>query len=369
MALLTFGWRTALLLFASIEMLVLAAALWQPLANRTANRILSCLLIVLVGVILPFAIGFAGFYDRFPWLSFAPFAVPLAIGPLLYSYAYSVAFAATPPRLALHLAPALAQFGYQAVIFPLPLSVKNHWDAIATPVLAPILMLALIASLAGYSIASLRILRLYRIALAQQRSDDDRLSARWLSRAVVALLLLLTISLAYAAWNAFIAPLDYFGVIGRYLAIAAIGCYLAIEGWRHADLRLAPIPVPSNDEPPAPSRDWRAQGAAWASQVRDANWQRDPELSLAALARMLGTNTAYLSRALNEGLGVSFSTFIAGLRCDDVAATLRSGSEIDLLRLALDAGFGSKASFNRSFRARFGLSPSAYRRAHASNPK
>lgn len=369
MASLTFGWRTALLLFASIEMLVLAGALWQPLANRTANRILSCLLVVLVGVILPFTIGSAGFYDRFPWLSFAPFAVPLAIGPLLYGYAHSVAFATMPPRLALHLAPALAQFGYQAAIFPLPLSVKNHWDSIATPVLAPMLTLALIASLAGYGVASLRILRLYRIALAQQRSDDDRLSARWLSRAVMALLLLLVISLAYAAWNAFIAPLDYFGAIGRYLAIAAIGCYLAIEGWRHADLRLAPISALASDDSPPPSRDWSEQGAVWAAQVRNGNWQRDPELSLAALARMLGTNTAHLSRALNEGLGMNFSTFIARLRCEDVAATLRAGGDVDLLRLALDAGFGSKASFNRSFRARFGLSPSAYRQAHGSNSK
>ena len=366
MASLTFGWRTALLLAASLEMLILAVALWQPLGNRAANRNLSCLLIVLIGVLTPFTIGFAGFYDRYPWLSFAPFAVPLAIGPLLYGYAHRIAFTTIPRRWRLHLAPAWIQFAYQASLFCLPLADKKHWNAIATPILPPVLTLALIASLGGYGILSLRILALYRAALAQQRSDDDRLSARWLSRAVMALLLVLVVSLLYAGWNACVAPLDYYGDIGRYLAIGGIGCYLAIEGWRHAHLRLVPIPPVTLDNRPAPSRDWRQQAEAWAQQVRDGNWQRDPELSLAALARMLGTNTTHLSRALNDGLDMNFSTFIAGLRCEDVATILRDGRDADLLRLALDAGFGSKATFNRAFRARFGQSPSAYRQAHGS---
>jgi AraC-like DNA-binding protein len=261
------------------------------------------------------------------------------------------------------------QFAYQTVLVPLPLYFKNRWDTIGTPIIQPVLTLALIASLAGYGIASLRVLRHYQIALAQERSDDDRLSARWLGRAVIALLLLLVVSLLDAAWSAFIAPLDYFSDMRRYLVIATVGCYLGIEGWRHAGLHLAPVPVLADLEAPSTARDWRAQGEAWAHCVREGQWQRDPQLSLATLARMLATNTAHLSRALNEGLGMNFSTFIARLRCEDVAAALRSGSDADLLVLALDAGFGSKATFNRAFRAHFSQSPSAYRRSHGSNPK
>ncbi|TPG56381.1 AraC family transcriptional regulator [Sphingomonas glacialis] len=366
---LTFGWRTALLLVASAQMAILAGALWRPLANRAANRTLAWLLIVLIGTLTPYTIGFAGFYDRYPWLSFAPFAVPLAIGPLLYGYAHAIAFGARPARFRWHLAPAVAQFAYQAALFPLPLQLKNRWDTLASPILEPSLTLALIASLGGYGIASLGVLRRYGTALAQQRSDDDRLSARWLGRAVVALLLLLTVSMLYAGWSALIAPLDYFGDMGRYLVIAAIGCYLGVEGWRHADLHLARVPAPAAPDAPSAARDWRAQGEAWASRVREEQWHRDPELSLPTLARLLSTNTGHLSRALNEGLGVNFSTFIAGLRCEDVATALRAGSEADLLGLALDAGFGSKATFNRVFRARFGQSPSAYRRSNGSKPE
>lgn len=368
---LTFGWRTASLLLASIQMLLLSVALWHPLLNRAANRTLAWLLIVLVGVVTPYTIGFAGFYDRYPWLSFAPFAVPLAIGPLLYGYAHAIAYGRRPASFRTHLSPALAQFAYQATLFPLPLSVKNHWDAIASPIVAPLFTLAFIVSLAGYGLASLGILRRYRAALAQHRSDDDRLSVRWLGRAVIALLLLLAVSLLYASWDAFIAPLDYFGDMGRYLVIAAIGCYLGIEGWRHASLPLAPVPrsAPPVVDVSAPARDWGAEGRAWEVRIREEQWHRDPELSLSSTARLLGTNTTHLSRALNEGLGVNFSTFVAGLRCEDVAAALRAGSRAELLTLALDAGFGSKATFNRAFRARFGQSPSDYRLSHGSDHK
>jgi AraC-like DNA-binding protein len=295
--------------------------------------------------------------------------VPLAIGPLLYGYAHAIAFGGVPGRFRLHLAPAAVQFLYQAIVFVQPLPAKNAWDAHGTPFVEPVLTLAMVVSLAGYGFASLRMLRLYRARLAQQRSDDDRLSARWLTRAVLALLIILLVSLGYEGWNRVVAPLDYFGDVGRYLAIAGVGCYLAVEGWRHADLPLTRLPERLEPDAVPPSRDWRAVGETWAGQVRAGQWHRDPELSLMRLAGLLGTNSAHVSRALNEGLGFNFSTFIGRLRCEDVAAALRSGDHADLLALALDAGFGSKATFNRAFRAEYGKSPSAYRQQHGSNPK
>jgi AraC-like DNA-binding protein len=59
---------------------------------------------------------------------------------------------------------------------------------------------------------------------------------------------------------------------------------------------------------------------------------------------------------------VNFSNFVNGLRAEGVARALVAGSDRDLLSLALDMGFASKASFNRAFKARFGVSPSQFRR-------
>jgi len=367
---LVFGWRTAVLALTSAQMVLIAVPLLRTLPNRTANRCLSALLVALTGLLTPFTIGFAGFYDRYPWLSFAPFAMPLAVGPLLYFYTHALACGRLPARPWWHLAPALLQFIYQAGSFCLPLDAKRRWDAVSTPWVQPLVAVGVVVGLAAYCMVSLGLLRTYRVALAQQRSDDHRYGARWLGRAVGAMLVLLATWTAYNAWDRFVAPLDYFGVLGLYLIIAAIGCYLAVEGWRHANLSfvLAATTRPVAATTLSAERDWRALGERWAAQTRAAAWHEDPELSLAALARLLGTNSTHLSRALNDGLGLSFSTFIASLRCETVAAALRAGRRDDLLDLALEAGFGSKASFNRAFQAEYGQSPSAYRSTHGSNP-
>ncbi len=358
-----FGWRTALLGVAAVEMLVIATALLGTLRNRTANRCLAALLLILAGLLTPDIIGFAGFYDAFPWLSFAPFAIPLAVGPLVYFYAFALTHGTLPRRAALHLLPAFLQFAYQLGSFCLPLALKSRWDGAATPIVDPVVTLGVLIGLTLYCVASLRLLRRFRAVLADQRSDDDRYAARWLSRTVAAMLLLLAAWGVYSAYDRLIARLDYFSGIGLYLIIALIGCYLAIEGWRRAELLFALVdcdPVP----PPEP-RDWRPLAQTWEQAVRANRWYEDPELSVASLARMLGTNTTYVSRAINEGLGVNFSTFIARLRSESVAEAIRGGSQADLLSLALDAGFGSKASFNRAFHAAFGQSPSRYRASHS----
>ncbi|MET0398971.1 MAG: helix-turn-helix transcriptional regulator, partial [Longimicrobiaceae bacterium] len=100
-----------------------------------------------------------------------------------------------------------------------------------------------------------------------------------------------------------------------------------------------------------------------SARVAEAGWWRDEELTLAALARHLGTSPRTLSRALNEGLGQSFNEFVNRMRVDAVAAELRDPARRrDLLAIALDAGFSSKASFNRAFRAYTGTTPSEFRR-------
>lgn len=367
---LSFNWRTAVLLFAGLQLLAIAGAIGHSSVNRAANRCLALLLIVLAGLLVPDVIGFAGFYDAYPWLSFAPFAIPLAVGPLFYLYSFALTHGGRLERAGWHMAPALAQFAYKAASFALPLPLKNRWDALATPIVEPIVTAGVILGLAGYGIVSLGLFGRYRRELANLSGDDERFAVRWLSRCAAAMLVLLAIWLGYDAYDLLVTRLTYFGAFWLHLAIAAIGCYLGIEGWRHADRRFPAIDALKEEQGDVDRPlDWRALGEGWAAQTRDRAWYRDSDVTIAALARHLGTNSNYLSRAINIGLGVNFSTFVADLRSEDVAAALRAGRTDDLLTLALDAGFGSKASFNRAFQARFGESPTAYRRRCGSNPE
>ncbi len=184
---------------------------------------------------------------------------------------------------------------------------------------------------------------------------------------LAAVLLLAPLWAAYLVVD-WASPLGYKGLMGLYVAMAAFALFIGIEGWRHAALPFPAMPLTPGPLPePAPARDWRPLGEEWAAQVRREGWALDPDISLHDLARRLGTNSGHLSRALNDGLGVNFSAFIAGLRSAQVAAMIDAGRRDDLLDLALEAGFNSKASFNRAFRAATGMTPSAYRAAASQN--
>jgi AraC-like DNA-binding protein/uncharacterized membrane protein YhdT len=347
-----FGPMSIALLVLGLQALLLAAALARAPANRRANRYLAALLVVIAGMLTPFVIGYAGFYDAYRWLNFAPFAMPLAVGPLVYAHVRALT-ADVPLRWPHWVLPG-AQFVYQSVCFALPLEAKNAFEErVQGPVVEPITDLLVLASLAAYGWASSTEARRYREWLGARRRSV-RPAAR-VQRALLAVMVLLVGRAGYDSYDRLVAAIDYFDLFGFYLLLGALAVYLGIEGWRQAH-----DPAPAAE--PGADRDWRAQGAAWLATMRQAGWADDPELDLAGLARRLGTNTTNLSRALNDGHG-GFAEAIGRVRAEAVAARIDAGDTADLLTLAMDAGFGSKASFNRAFKAHFGMTPSAYRAA------
>lgn len=353
-----------MLTVAVIQLLLLSFALTQTINNRAANLTLAALLLVMALIVMPWLIGFAGFYDKWRWLSFAPFQLTLTVAPLGWLYLKALTEGHWPRRAVLHLIPAALQLAYLTACFLLPLSAKMVWEDLSVTAYGLLTGAALLAQVLGYGNAASRQFAAYRAALGQHVADETRYAGRWLAAALGALGLLFAVWTAYLIWDLF-APLGYFGLMGLYLAIAACALFLGTEGWRHAALpfpHIADLISVSDPAAATDRRDWAAQGRAWAELVRHNDWARDEELTLPRLARLIGTNAAYLSRAINCGEGVNFASFIAGLRAEAVAARLRSGDSADLLTIALEEGFGSKASFNRAFIAALGEPPSQYRR-------
>lgn len=358
---LAFGWRTAVLTVAAAVILPIAAGLWNAFHDRLAARTLAGLLVVLVGVFTPWLIGFAGFYDRWEWLTFLPVANPLWAPPLLFLYAHALTRARWPKRAWRHLVPGAVQFVWQTAGFVLPLPLKDRWEDLSAPVTGPLFTALLTVSFLAYGRATMRLMARHRASMAETRSDDARFAALWLRRAMGVSLGLALMWSVYGIWDA-ISPLGYRGLMGLYVGVSAVAVYLAVEGWRQTRVPYPKIEVVAAPPTAPPGRrDWTAQGRAWGERLAAEGWHLEPDLTLAGLAARLGTNTAYLSRAINEGLGVNFSTFINDLRCDAVADRLRAKTAVPVLTLALDAGFSSKASFNRAFRARFGQTPQEMR--------
>jgi AraC-like DNA-binding protein len=368
---IAFGPMSVTLLLCSVQGLMLAALLWLSRFNRTAGRWLALLIIAVVALITPYTIGYAGFYERWPWLSFAPLSYTLAFGPLIYCYTAAL-IGAPLQRAWPHFVPVAVQVLAYALVFPFPLPTKNWWNTIIhAPIIDPAFDIAALVSIAAYSAAAWRAYRRYRLWLDENRTDGVDFDPVWIRNFLAALVL------AGLIWTGFLIAKqidptrDYFDQFPLYVGFSALVIYLGIGGWRHSATPFPALnapPLPGADEPfeaadaPAPARDWEQQGRAWLARIdAEALW-RDPALTLAGLARILGTNTTYLSRGLGAASGENFNAVINRRRVAQLQSLLDApGEERDLLTLAFEVGFNSKASFNRAFKEFAGMSPSAWR--------
>jgi AraC-like DNA-binding protein len=80
------------------------------------------------------------------------------------------------------------------------------------------------------------------------------------------------------------------------------------------------------------------------------------------LAKLLGVPYYLLSRAINEHNEQTVADLIREKRVQRAKALLDECPDATILRIALEAGFPAKSSFNDAFRKTVGMSPSEYRR-------
>ncbi len=100
------------------------------------------------------------------------------------------------------------------------------------------------------------------------------------------------------------------------------------------------------------------------SVSRNALWYIEShlsgDLSLEAIADVVGVSRFHLSRAFGLTTGVALASYVRGRRLGTAARTLAAGAP-DILTVALDTGYGSHEAFTRAFRQQFGLSPDELR--------
>lgn len=233
------------------------------------------------------------------------------------------------------------------------------------PIIDPAFDIAALASIATYSAAAYYRYSGYRAWLQENRTDGVDFEPSWIRNFIVAL------AVIGLVWSGFMIAKwanparDYFDQFPLYVGFSLLVLYLGIGGWRHSETLFPAAVSPAPVEPvesAALGRDWAAQGTEWVARIDAEQLWRDPALTLAGLARILGTNTTYLSRGLGSAAGENFNSIINRRRVAEMQRLLAMPAEQrDLLTLAFDAGFNSKASFNRAFLDFAGMSPSQWR--------
>ncbi len=145
--------------------------------------------------------------------------------------------------------------------------------------------------------------------------------------------------------------------------LLAVVVALSTLGWRDPALLAAPV----TPMLPAITRQETGDGPLLARLAADMThnrlYRRDG-LTITAVAARLDVPEYRLRRAINRGLGArNFNAYLNGFRLAEAEEALADPAQrgVSILIIAMDAGFGSLAPFNRAFRDQRGCTPTEYR--------
>ncbi len=360
------GWRSALLMAVCMPVLLSALILLGQKTEAKAARYLSLFLMAAVIVVIPQIIGFAGFYSVYPGLTFAPFSVEMFLGPLLLLHVHHLIYQAPPKHLKWLFIPGVFQVVYYLWAFTMLGDYKNKWaynNAFHEPYVMPV-EVVIGVGLFVYCWAKTYLLsRDYEKYLENNQSVASEFKPVWVYQLLIASLVLLVFFIAVQVVPVFITDMSYVEEYPLVVLMMAILAWVGIDAIRKLQHRFPKIESAGHAAEAANAwqqKDWIDEAAELERQMAIEQWYLEPRLSLRQLAQHLGSNESYVSRTINQGIGLSFNQYINQWRIKHAKAQLEQPHQ-SVLNLALESGFNSKATFNRVFKKQVGLTPSQYR--------
>jgi AraC-like DNA-binding protein len=202
--------------------------------------------------------------------------------------------------------------------------------------------------------------------------ENDLVESRRRARSLLALTIgvLIVVIVAAELLTSWPPPAAWRLVNSSALLVMTMTVALLVFGWRDAALLEPPAKAVPLAVPPE-ADDSRLLARLAAEMARERLYRQDG-LTITAVAARLGVPEYRLRRAINQGLGArNFNAYLNDFRIAEAQAALADPEQrgVPILTIALDAGFGSLAPFNRAFRAAHGCTPSEFRARIADKPR
>ncbi len=375
--------KPAFTLFSVINLIGIAQAiffsvlLFIPKENRSkAHLFLALFLLAYALVQLSEVLDESKYIIVLPNMSQVFPALIFAMGPLLFFYVRALTnkdFTLNWKHL-LHFIPLLVLLLLLIPYFSLSTSEKlkiilQEYDQPDTDLIIPYIANIQIFI---YLLLSMRAVRKYSDNVKDYFSNTDKVSLQWLIYLMIALSLIWAVWLLHTKY-----PMDLFKYTEAILFTAFIYA-LGFKGINQPDIfRKTSLPtqiekIELKEEIPV-TRKYEKSGIAFdkiedslsrlnKSMERDKIY-RNSQLTLSELANVISVPAHHLSQLLNEKLNVNFYDYVNTYRIEEVKTELlnQKKDNLTILALALEAGFNSKASFNKAFKKYTGVSPSEYK--------
>jgi len=375
----------------ALQGLLLSVFLFSINTNKISNRLLGILTLLWGVVLLVFALQDEGLYQKYPDFLYVFDQLILCFFPLLFLQVKYLLTRHTVfnPKDLLHFIPFFSGIVMFMNFFVSPVEVKLEIHANPTLYHQTILtILNEIISLQGivYSVLAILLIRKY------QKKIKDYVSTVHKS---ITKVLYIGISLNLLSWTMGIIDvhLRYFNItLGvdlfaiTYLILVVVIyviSYAALKSPEMFKLEMefepkGKIVIHETDEL-SPQGQGSEDSAANNTESDDSRQLHklnnrliafiqsekpylNPELSLPVLAEALETSRNHLSNIINKVHNKNFYEFINEYRVEEVKSLMADpkNKHLKLMSLAYDAGFNSKATFNRIFKQMTGMTPSQY---------
>lgn len=363
--------RWSIILFGIFQALVFGIALLAKKENRLANRFLTVLL---------FCMGYENFifivigfrlYDQYFWLHLLPYGLAFVYGPAFYFYIYSLT--STSFRFGKkHLWHfAFIALDYVHSIYHLIYGrnfPKSHLQLHAF--IDEISNLAVI-SLLIYTVYGWKLLKNYEKKLPEQLSYTDHMTLRWLKKFLIGMIGMLIISTVYTLAKVIIdfysQDIYYF----QFLPVIVVS-WLGVVGIQQrqtmVDEKKTSGKTIPKEKAPVASFQLEHHTALLKQTMEQDRLYLNPELSVRILEEKTQMTAKEISIVLNQGLQKNFYQFVNEYRVQEVKERLLDSKyqHLTILGIGLEAGFKSKATFNRLFKNITGITPKQYRDEHTS---
>ncbi len=143
-----------------------------------------------------------------------------------------------------------------------------------------------------------------------------------------------------------------------FIGMALITYWLGIEGFNRRDELVVKVKPTLNAKE---KEQLSAIAQNLETAMKEEQLYKDPGLTLSSLSSKLDVKPYLLTKCLNLHFNKKFNDYVNEYRIQEVKTLLKDpkNAQYTLLSLAYDAGFNSKASFNRAVKKLTGKSPSA----------
>ena len=221
----------------------------------------------------------------------------------------------------------------------------------------PMLYVYLLLLCVGITIYMVRATRQYGRWLRDNYADLEHKEV-WQSFVVLAFMLLLFV------FYTFIGDVPLFHYAYQVFYIVLLGYLL----WRVETLSDLSIPVndpssPTRNHPALPPGTCKNIGQLLQQRCIDTQLYLQHDMTLAQLAKSIGTNRYYLSQYFSRQ-GTTYNAYINGLRIDHFVGLYRQAVAAKqggtVRKLAQDSGYRNYATFSNAFKQRMGKNVTAW---------